>query len=206
MGDALGGAPQEEAAEADRLAETATAVSSAAISTSTMVAARLVIRAVQGDAGGGALGEPSADLRRVRTATDLMQALNRDLALAQAQARLLLSDALWMGYRTGLDGRSQGLPVTSEATDEDREALVSYPILGHTSAEVAANLAARLRYEADGALAQPLTGTIDPAAIPAALAAVGAAHGQRTGDAVREAYHAGVQAAVRAIGAALVGA
>jgi hypothetical protein len=206
VGDPLGSAPQSEAAEADRIAATAVAVASGAISTTTMVVARLAVRSVQDNAGKGALGEPAADLRRLRSSADLMQALSRDLALAQAQAGLLLQDALWMGYRAGLDGRSAGLPVVAEATEEDRAELVSYPVLGHTTAEVAASLVDRLRYEVDGALAQPLTGTIDPAAIPPALAVVGAAHGQRVGDAVRESFHAGVQAAVRAIGAALVGA
>lgn len=210
MADVTGGAAQREEAERQRLSDTAADVSRAALSDTLLVAAQAAIRAVQRDSGKGAIGEPAADLRRLRTDPTLMLALRRDMATARQSAALLCADALWTGYRTGLDGRARAmstsrLQIVASADEADREELVDYPVLGFTTAEIAESLTGALREGVDRALAAPLTGTIDPAAIPAALSAVAEAHAQRVAGAVGECYQAGIQAAVRALGAALVG-
>ncbi len=211
MVDVIDGQGAIEQAQSDRLRATAVQVGSAALSSVTLATAQAVIRSVQANEGGGIIGEPAADLRRLRTDPALMQAFDRDLRTAGGQALLLISDALWIGYRTGLEGRSAAMETPQlvfrvRLNEADRRELEGYPILGHTALEAAAHLVDRLRYEANAALAQPLTGTIDPTAIPVAMSQVSLAHGARLGGAVAEAHAAGVQAAVRAIGAALTGA
>jgi hypothetical protein len=107
-----------------------------------------------------------------------------------------------LGTRSGWDSvRDRFNP-----TREDRTALNFYPIHGLTSAEHARGVALRLDEAVAQALAQPLTGSVDPEAIPASLAAVAQAHADRIGVLVEEAFHVGIQAAVRAVGDALIGA
>lgn len=203
MGDALHGAGKAESAEEDRLKETARQVSLSALSRTLVVAAQAVVAAVSGDSGGG-LGEPGKDLRRLRTDGRLMPVLDRDVRVAMEQVRLLVSDALWVGFlRAAKTRRPPG--VVGEPDDSDRAALEGYPILGMTASEVAASLSARLLEDVNRALALPLTGKIDPATIPAALGGVANTHADRVSGAVGEGYRAGVQAAVRAFGKVLAG-
>lgn len=206
MGDALNGAAGREASEERRLAETARMAARGALSGTTVAAAQAALAAVQGADGGSAIAEPARDLRRLRSSGPLIQALGADLRLAHAAAEIFLADALWMGYRTGAAGRSAGLPVRVDLTDQDRAELADYPVHGFTTAEIAGELIRQLGRDVDRALAMPLTGTIDPAAIPGALQAVAEAHAGRLAGAVGEAHAVGVGAAVRALGRALAGA
>lgn len=211
MGDALGGFGPAEEAERKRLAETAATVSASCLSLTTVAAASAVIRAVQPDLKRGVLGEPVADLRQVRTDSRLMAALRRDLDVSEGQARILIGDALWVGYRTAATNRAKsitgdGLTITVDLTEEDRADLVGYPILGLTAGEWAQSLRRQLEEAINRALAIPLTAGIDPATIPPALADVAYAHSQRVAGGVEEAHAAGCQAALRAVGAALIGA
>ena len=201
MGDALD--VTAEQSQAARLTAAARQASSGAVSGTLAVAAARAIASVQGDGGGGAIGEPVADLRRLRTDTAVMRALADDRRVAVSQALLLIADARWMGYRIGLESRSRGLPVTTSATAEDRAALAGYPIQGFTSAEIAADLGNALDRGVTQALSAPLTGTFSVATVPAALQAVSLAHAERVALAVDEAHAAGIGAAVREIGRAL---
>ncbi len=211
MADALKGQGQVEKDEADALKTTAATIGAAALTRTTLVAAQEAIRAVQADGGAGTVGEPVADLRRLRANPRLSAAIQADLRVAQSTALVLIQDALFVGYRTAAIGRTKAattdrLTFDVSNLEADRGELRGWPILGHTPAEVAANLTTSLDYALAGALALPLTGSIDPATIPAAIGAVSSQHGDRLGAAVSEAYFAGVQSATRAIGAALVGA
>lgn len=210
MVDALKGQGQREQDEAKGLQSTAEQVGSHALSATTLAAAQAAIRAVQANTSGQATGEAIADLRKIRTDAKLMAALADDLRIADLATFILLTDAVWLGYKAAVAGRAalmggKLLEIIFEPTDADRELLRSMPILGHTPREVATSLMQRLSYELEGALAMPLTGTIDAELVPAQVASVGQAHGQRLSGAVGEAYFAGVQAAVRDLGAALVG-
>lgn len=195
----------DELAEAARISETARLAGRSALSATTLAAAQAALAAVQGNDGGSALSEPAQDLRRIRTDAKLMPALEADLRTAQLAAEIFLGDALWVGFRTGLQSRSAGLPLTVALTDQDRQDLAGYPIHGFTAAEISAELARQLGREVDRALALPLTGGIDPATIPTALQAVAEAHAGRLADLVDEAHAVGVGAAVRVIGQALTG-
>ena len=211
MVDALGGFGPSEEAERGRLADTASIVSATCLSQTTVAAASAIIRIVQPDQKRGALGEPAADLRQIRTDPRLMVTLRRDLDVAEGQVRFLIADALWIGFRTGATNRAKtmgvdGLKINVDLTEEDRADLVGYPILGLTSSEWAQSLRRQLEEAVNRALAIPLTAGIDPATIPPALAEVAHSHATRVAGAVEEAHAAGCQAALRAIGAALVGA
>lgn len=211
MVDALGGFGPAEEAERKRLAETAAMVSASCLSQTTVAAASAIIRVVQPNGKRGIIGEPVADLRQVRTDSRLMVALRRDLDVAEGQARILIGDALWVGFRTAANNRAKsmngdGLLITVDLTPEDRADLTGYPIIGLTAAEWAQSLRRQLEEAVNRALALPLTSGIDPATIPPALAEVANAHSLRVAGGVDEAHAAGCQAALRAVGAALIGA
>lgn len=204
---------RHEEAEAEGLAEKAQALGTLALQPATLIAARLAVQAVQRDDRRGSVGEPAADLSHLRTDHRLMPQLEGDLQRAQASAFGLIIEAIRKGYEIDARGRAAiteeeatGLRLTVEITPQDLRDLASYPILGHAPREIARHLADTLRYEVDGALAMPLTGTIDPAAIAPALGDVARKHGDRLANAVREAFFAGTQAATKAITAALTGA
>ncbi len=206
MTEALDALRAAEETEAAGLAERAAEIGAAAIQATTLVSAQLAVEAVQANAGRGNLGEPAADLRALRTDARLLLQLAGDLARAQASAEAILLDALRRGYETDLRGRAQAteddataLTIAVTIDEQELRDLVDYPILGHTAPETAKHLAARLRFDLDGALAAPLTGKIDPAAIPASLGEVSRRHGERLGAACREAYFAGAQAGTEAL-------
>lgn len=211
MVDALGGFGPAEEAERKRLAATAAIVSASCLSLTTVAAASAVIRAIQPDQRRGVIGEPVADLKQIRTDQRLLVALRRDMDVSEGQARILIGDALWVGFRTAAKNRAEtingdGLTITVDLTEEDRADLDGYPILGLTASEWAQSLRRQLEEAINRALAIPLTAGIDPATIPPALAEVANAHSLRVAGGVEEAHAAGCQAALRAVGAALIGA
>ncbi len=110
-----------------------------------------------------------------------------------------------LGYTTEVEGQAEQYAHVRVNVSVSNAELAGYPVAGHAPPEIVDRLIATLRYEIDGALAAPLTGAIDPAAIPAALGAVAAAHGARVGAAVEEAYYAATGAGMKALGAALIG-
>lgn len=202
----------QEVAEAEALAERARRLGAAALQASTMAVAVTAIAAVAAEGGRGVIGEPAADLRALRTDTRLMQAIGTDRIRAEAAAITDLLGALQAGYRTEALGRAAateaqatGLQIRVDITPNELAALIDYPIQGHSTREHARHLVVLLMHAFDGALAAPLTGSIDPTALPAALGEVARLHGERLANAVREAYFAGTQAAEKAMRAALVG-
>lgn len=191
-----------------KLASTAEQLGSSVLASTTIAVAKALLRALARDEGGGALGEPSADLRRLRTDPGLAAALERDLRVASNQAAILMIDAMALGYRSEIEGQAasyHGVTATVTIGAAERELLAGFPVAGHTPREIVARLLATLGYEIDGALAAPLSGAADPAALPSALGALGATHGARLGAAVEEAYWAATAAGMKALGAALVG-
>ncbi len=203
VADVLAGAGQREATESDRLADVAVQVSANALAATMVAAAGAIIKILAKRESTPAA--VSAEMRQLRTDSGLAQALEHDTRSTRATTYMLIADALWLGFQTAADGRSEGLPVAVALDESDRDALRDYPILGHTAGEVADDLMTKLRWESDAALAAPLVSGDDPQTITVALATVGQQHAGRVGFAVQQAYYAGVQAAVRAIGSALTG-
>ncbi|MBA3588847.1 hypothetical protein [Methylibium sp.] len=202
-----------EATLADTLAERARSLGMAALQPSTLVVARLAVELVQRDDGRGTVSEPAEDLRRLRTDTRLIRALEGDLQRAVSTALGLIIESLRQGYEVDLRGRAEateseatGLSLLVIITPQDLHDLAAYPVLGHAPREIARHLSDQLRYDVEGALAAPLTGRIDAASTPEAVGDVARKHGDRLAAAVREAFYAGAQAATKALTAAFVGA
>jgi hypothetical protein len=156
--------------------------------------------------------DPTAAIRKLRTDSALLGAIDKTAIAAQRQAYGAIVGAIQEGYLDDASMRSKavaasgkGISFAVEMTASDKKRLAVYPILGHLASEVSGYLVQQLRYALDGALGQPLIGKIDPRVIPSALGEVAAAHSTRVGNAVREAYFAGTQAAMRELGQALVG-
>ncbi len=211
MAGDLGDIAAAEQATSGALAETARQIAASVLSTTFIAASQAALRAVAPNLGRGAIREAAADLRRLRTDAAVSSALANDLRVAQGQAALLFADALWLGYRDGAEHRAKAwstdqMRIVSTPTPDDRAGLAFYPVHGLTTAEHARGVALRLDEYLAQALAQPLTGAIDPSAIPAAFAVVVQAHAEPVANLVDECYHLGVQAAVRAVGDALTGA
>lgn len=205
--EALSALKRKQAAESERLSAHAEALASRAISNTTIAASTAIIRQVMPDKGRGAIAEPTADLRDIRTDHKLQSAVANDIRIARSSAELLLSGALLLGYRSQVEGTYlPGGTLTLTMTDQDRADLLGYPILGETSAEHAAAIADQLKRDINRALGMPLTGQTDPTKIPAALGAVADQHAKRVSGGVVEAYYAGTQAGVIAAASALVGA
>lgn len=212
MGDPFADLRAREGIEADRLAMSASAAGASALQASTLAVATLAVQSVAADGGRGAISEPAADLRQLRTSTPMLTALRADLARAELVCEGDLLGALQAGFVTDSHGRAAatmaqatGLVLRVELTDEEISDLASFPIMGHTAAETARHLVALLNNAVQGALAQPLTGALDVRLLPAALGDAARVHGDRLANAVREAYFAGAQAAEKALRAALVG-
>ena len=209
MVDVLDGSGRREAEESARLSATAAQVSAGCLSATAVAAAAAIIAILAKPANDPA--GISAELRRLRSTTGLASSLDHDVRSTRNQVFVLLSDAMWLGFSHAAEWRAEAMEsprmsISVDLTDADRAALADYPILGHTTSEIADDLAAKMRWDADAAIAQPLTSAADPQAIPVAMAVIAQQHATRVSGSVGEAYHAGVQAAVRAIGAAMTGA
>ena len=194
--------------QADKLADTARAASAHALSDSAVAIATEVVKSLSQKNTPELV---ASSLQGLRHNTAIFSAISKDVELAKSQARLFISDALWLGYSTSAKEHARAMSndsvvVSASLTQEDRQALVvGYPILGHSIPEIVDQLAYKLRFDIDAALAMPLTGNADPAQIPVAIKAISQEHAGRVAGAVDAAYFAGVQAAVREIGRALVG-
>ena len=208
MVDALEGAGLRARKRAKSLSETARQATLHAITKTTVIAAQRALRIV-----GDTAAQPQQIARRMRdlrTDSALQKAMDHDVRLADAQAHMLMQDALWLGFVDGAHARADaisgdGLNITVEPDASDRRALIGYPIVGHSSDEAAGHLSMRLRYDAESALTCPLTMGIDPGKVIADLGQAGADHAARVAGAVSTAYYAGIQAATKAIAAALMG-
>lgn len=203
---------KREEAAAEELARAAAAHGRSAISATLGRAATLALRNVGADLGRGAIAEPAADLRAMRTDPDLQAAKRADGARAEADIHEAIVESIAAGYTYDaheraaiIEAKATGLSLVVSLSDDELAALESFPVVGFTAAEIAARLRAQLEQAIDQTLALPLSGLLNAAALPAALGDLGRLHGERCAGAVREAYFAGSRAAQRAILAALGG-
>ena len=202
--DSLDARKRREDEESQRLGLHADAAGRAALSKTTIAAATKIITAIQPNKGRGAIAEPAEDLADIRGDSMLRLTLRRDCDLAEQTAFIFIRDAILLGYRTEAElTLLAGGKVTVTLTETDRRELAGYPVLGLTAGEIAADLAWKLRVEANRALGQSVTAQSDPTKVPSALGAVAAAHGGRLGVAVTEAYYAGTQCASIEFGQAI---
>jgi hypothetical protein len=205
VSDPLKGAPEREEAERKKLQEVASVAAAGALGATTIRAAEIALDRITQRDGGNPVTEPARDVLAIRSDSELNKTLAEDLRVAEALAVRLIVDALWLGFVAGTK-RAKGLPIVVDLDDSDRAQMRTYPVVGYTPDEIAADLAYQLRRDAERALTLPLTSAGHEREVPATLGDVSYRHAQRVGLAVAEAHASGVSAAVRAIGAVLIGA
>lgn len=194
----------------DREAERATALAASAYDAGQGILSRVLSTAAGLAIAAASSDDPVTAVRRLRTDSALLTAIEGAGMAAQRQAFALITEAIVAGFLDDANWRghvveqhSPGIKFTTTITAADRDFLCAYPVLGHQPSEIAARLAATLRYDIDGALAAALVGGTDARGIPVALADVARTHATRVGSAVRESYFAGSSASMRALGEAL---
>lgn len=196
---------------AQAAADTAHAVGMSCLSASLATVSMTVVRAVLKNDFRGAVSEPAADLRSLRTSPALQQAKTRDLYQAETLVNKTLLDALRNGFEYDATERakiivkeSTGLVIKVELTEKELADLKDFPIHGLRADEWARRMRNLLDNAIDQSLSQPLVGAFDVAVIPAKLSAVAKAHANSLSYMTKEAFFSGGKAAMCALRDALV--
>ncbi len=212
MSDLYQALARREKVLADKLAESAVNVGMSCISRSLVAVSTLLVKQLTKDSGLGAVSEPAADLRALRTDHRLVVAKQDDMRHAQIAFEKEMTDALRDGYEYDATERaklvvkeSTGLNISVELSEQELKDIESFPVNGLTCREWAAKAVYNLGSAIDQALAKPITGAIDIRVLPGALNSVAVAHANSLGSLVKEAYFAGGKAAMLALRGAFSG-
>lgn len=175
-----------------------------AVSATVATAAGRAVQQVAGDGGRGAIGEPASDLRDLRA--DPQWSLARQAAVASARqvATQALLDALGAGLADRLSKDAPGLGLVYAPSPQDSADLPDMPIVSHTAAEHAADLAQALDFALAGAVVPPLLRPDPPGALVERVIAAGDTFAVRLGQLSGDAYQAGRSLALAQLRAALV--
>ncbi len=203
---------RREKLRSEALAETAKSVGLGCLSKSLASIATVVVSGLLSDSGKGHVSEPASDLQSLRTDYRLVQAKQQDIARAVDDAHRTILSALKDGYVYDaterakiVEAESTGLSISVDLTEQELKDLESFPIQGLTAKEWAARMGYLLDGNVNQALAKPLTGAIDLAAVPAQLSQTASAHADSLAMMTKEAFYAGAKAAMLAIRQAFVG-
>ena len=195
-------------AKRDALIEHATKEAGGALARATITLAERALDRVAADKGRGAILEPAADLRDLRSDPALRRALQSDLDM-EAQ-RLTDEIPTWIedGWLVEAQGQAEilsvdGLKITAKLDDAERAMLASYPVQGFTTAEIVDNLIATLKRDFLGAVGRGIATASTPGGILAPLQKASEDHAGRVGRAAGECFLAGTQAGRLSIGGAL---
>ncbi len=212
MTDAYQDLARREKRIADKLAESAVNAGLSCVSRSLVAVSSLLLKELLKDDGRGAISEPAADFRKLRTDYRLVVAKQDDLRHAEQVFVKEMTDSLRDGYEYDATERaklivteSTGLRISVELTEQELKDIESFPVNGLTCQEWAAKAVYNLGSAIDQALAKPLTGAIDIKALPGALNSVAVNHANSLGSLVKESYFAGGKAAMLALRGALSG-
>ncbi len=210
MSDAYQELAKRENSIAESLGETAHAVGMGALSNSLLAVSKSLVKRLLKDNGLGVVSEPASDLRALRLDYSLMQAKEQDLKKAEIVFNNQLIKAMKDGYEYDAKERSKivmsestGLVIHVDLTEQELSDLNSFPIHGLTAKEWSAKARYTLSMAIDQALAQPLTGAVDIAALPGLLSNCVMTHANSLQSLVKEAFFAGTKAAMLAIRDAL---
>lgn len=186
-------------AEAERITSDARAIAIKAITKTTIAASKSALMRVIKNEGRGSLAEPAADLTAIRNDPALTTTMAVDLRQAEIQARMLITGALALGYRSQVEGTPlKGAKLTVIFDENTRADINNYPILGENSSEHAEVLIFTLRHALLRTIAAPLTGQESASKLTEALGLVAQEHAQRVANLCRESYFAGTQAGLLA--------
>ncbi len=197
---------RREKALADKLAESAVNVGMSCISRSLVAVSTLLVKQLTKDSGLGAVSEPAADLRSLRTDHRLVVAKQDDMRHAQIAFEKEMTDALRDGYEYDATERakivvqeSTGLKIHVDLSEQELKDIESFPVNGLTCKEWAARAVYNLASAIDQALAKPLVGSVDVRALPGMLNAAAITHANSLGSLVKESYFAGGKASMLAL-------
>ncbi len=195
---------------ADKLAESAVNAGLSCVSRSLVTVSTLLVKELMKDSGLGAVSEPAADLRGLRTNYKLVIAKQDDLRQAHMVYQKELTDALREGYEYDATERaklivaeSTGLNIHVDLTEQELKDIESFPVNGLTCKEWSDKAIYNLGSAIDQALAKPITGAIDIRALPGALNQTAINHANSLGSLVRESFFSGGKASMLALRAAL---
>lgn len=189
---------EEQAVEAQRLADEGRTVGLRCLATATLYLAQKAVASVTGSTSDVFLREAVRDLQAVRNEPEFLRALDADLSASTDAVEQLLVEAMSDGLEREMAFLvTQFKGMSFEMTDLERIQMHGYPIQGHTVAEISKYMHSGLRYEIDGALASPLVGDSSVKSVPQFLGAIVQRFSDRVSGAVQEAYYAGVQLASR---------
>ena len=187
----------------DLLGSQAQAASRGVLSSAVTKAAEGALAAAAGAQASSYVGEVVADFRTIRRNAALVSAVAESTAAAQDQAEALLLDGLTKGYRATAEAEAAGLGLAYAFGPEDAALLRDFPIVEHTAAEHAAQLAAGLAFDVQGAVSRVISGGLPADGLPARLDELAAAWSTRVGALVADAWHTGANAARHAMAAVL---
>ncbi len=197
---------------ADSIAEDAKEVGMSCLSSSLAAVSQVVVKALLKDDGRGRISEPASDLKDLRTNRTILLAKDADLSKTQRIFTKLLIEAIRYGYEYDANERSKvivsestGLQISVELSEQEIADLASFPISGLTAAEWSERARYLLNNAIDQALAKPLTGAVDVAAIPGLFTAAAQTHANSLSSLTKEAFFAGGKAAMLALREALSG-
>jgi len=189
---------EDEAKEAQRLADSAHAVGMQCLTTSTLYLAQHAVSIVYDSAAEVSLKEAAKDLQSIRHDPAFVRAMNDDITASTDAVEELLLEAMEDGLEREMAFQvTQFKGMSFKLTTAERELMHGYPIQGHTCGEISRFMHSSLRYETDGVLGGPLVGDSSVKAVPQYLGGVVTRFADRVSAAVQEAFYAGVHLATR---------
>ncbi len=189
---------EDEAKQAQRLADSAHAVGMQCLTTSTLYLAQHAVSIVYDSAAEVSLKEAAKDLQAIRHDPAFVRAMDDDITASIDAVEELLLEAMEDGLESEMAFQvTQFKGMTFKISIAEREQMHGYPIQGHTCNEISAFMHNSLRYETDGVLGGPLVGDSSVKAIPQYLGGVVNRFADRVSSAVQEAFYAGIQLAMR---------
>ncbi len=202
---------KKEKARAAKLSDAARVMGEGAISNTLATAAVLAVDAVQKDNGRGAISEPAADLRDMRTDYRFLNAKSSDMNKAKRDAYNAILAAIQDGYEYDATERakvivseSEHLRISVDISAQELSDMQTFPINGLTAMEWATKLTTLLSYAIDETTAKPLSNGFDVRALPTQLFEQAKTHGGRLASIVNEAFFAGTKASMLALKSALI--
>jgi hypothetical protein len=131
-------------------------------------------------------------------------AVDRDACKVRDESAEAMIQAMIAGYSAELKARTASMPnLKAEVTVQDKRALETWPILGHSAESIAQHEASILRFNARSILSGAITATGDSQDIGMLMDQEGDRYAKAVAGWVTQAYWSGVQAATLEVTAAL---
>lgn len=211
MDDARDDLKAQEDVAIDRLGAEAQLAGKGAISASLMTTGRRACNAAQRIKDKNDIAESAAEMRALRLDPEINTSIQKDLQKFSNYIHAAIVEWMAAGWLMQAKGQTSIIAAegnhvsfTVELTDEDRESLQGYNIIGYTPKEMADWMVMSLSHDLNGALGMCLLTTAGDAVL-AQMGLVAERNGNRCRDQVRIAFLAGTGLAREEITRALTG-